>query len=111
MAATTNSQAFAIWHCAQGSTGQLYDSSMLNTAAEPRVYYVWGLGYNQKPNSTNWVIFPIASISRAYLQSIYINLNTVSGGDIFVDRVAIWSGGTQIGTDIVVNWSGDMGWP
>lgn len=106
-----NSPAFAIWRCVQGSSGQLYDSSLLDTSAEPRVYYVWGMGYYQKPNSTNWVIFPISSTSIAIVQSLIINLKTVTGGDIYVDRIAVWSGDTQLGEDIAVNWSGsDLGW-
>ncbi|MDO8970370.1 MAG: hypothetical protein Q7U74_06755, partial [Saprospiraceae bacterium] len=42
------SQAVAEWHCAQGSSGQLYDSSQHNTAVEPKLYYAWGMGYQQK---------------------------------------------------------------
>ncbi|MCX5880503.1 MAG: hypothetical protein NTU74_01400, partial [Deltaproteobacteria bacterium] len=105
------SQAFAEWNCAQGSSGQLYDSSQLNNAVDPKLYYAWGMGYNQKPNATNWVIFPVSSIGLASVQNIVLNLNGVLGGDIYVDRVAVWSGETQIGSDITVNWSGsNIGW-
>ncbi|MBI5590854.1 MAG: hypothetical protein HY881_10265 [Deltaproteobacteria bacterium] len=106
-----NSQAFAIWNCAQGSSGQLNDPSQLNTAAEPRVYYDWGMGYNQKPNATNWVVFPVPSFGLTWVRFIALNLNGVAGGDIYVDQVAVWSGGTQLGANMPVNWTGsNLGW-
>jgi hypothetical protein len=104
-------QAAAEWHCIQGSSGQLWDATQQNTAVEPKLYYAWGIGYQQKPNATNWIMFPVPSIGLASLQYIVLNLNGVLGGDIYVDRVAVWSGETKLVDDIVVNWTGDaIGW-
>lgn len=108
---TFNSQAFALWNCAQGNSGQLNDPSQLDTASEPRVYYDWGMGYFQKPNATNWVVFPVPAFANARVRYISINLNGVAGGDIYVDQVTVWSGGTQLGASMPVNWSGsNLGW-
>jgi hypothetical protein len=105
------SQAFAEWSCIQGSSGHLYDPSQQNTAVEPKLYYAWGIGYEQKPNATNWLMFPVPSIGLASMRYIVINLNAVLGGDIYVDRVAVWSGDTKLVDDIIVNWSGtNIGW-
>jgi len=103
--------ANAEWYCAQGSSGQLNDPSQHNTTVEPKLYYAWGIGYQQKPNATNWIIFPVPSIALATVQYLIINLNAVLGGDIYVDRVAVWSGDAKLVSDITVNWSGDnIGW-
>lgn len=106
-----STQVFAEWYCAQGSSGQLNDPSQHNITLEPKLYYAWGIGYEQKPNATNWIVFPVPSVALATVRYIILNLNGVLGGDIYVDRVAVWSGDTKLVNDITVNWSGDnIGW-
>lgn len=99
------------WICTQGSSGQLNDSTVWNNTLTPNLYYAWGMGYEQVPNATNWLIFPVTSIGLASVRYIVINLNAVLGGDIYVDRVAVWSGETKLVEDVTVNWSGNnIGW-
>lgn len=103
--------AHAVLNCVQGSSGQLYNPASHDTAVQPKLYYNWGMGYQQKPNSTNVLIFPIPSIGASSVRFIVLNLKGVLGGDIYVDRVSIWSGETEIVDDITVNWVGDdVGW-
>jgi hypothetical protein len=104
------SQASAEWHCIQGSSGQIYDPSQHNTAVEPKLSYSWGMGYQQRPNATNWLVFPVPSIGLATVRYIVLNLKAEMGGDIYVDRAAVWSGETRLVGDIEVNWSGNSGW-
>jgi hypothetical protein len=103
-------QAFAGWSCAQGCSGQIYDTSKHDTAVEPILFYGWGMGYQQKHDATNWLVFPVPSIGLASVRYLALNLKAELGGDIYVDRVAVWSGDTKLIPDIVVNWSGSIGW-
>ncbi|MFQ6103673.1 MAG: hypothetical protein ACE5OP_05190 [Candidatus Glassbacteria bacterium] len=41
---------------------------------------------------------------------IAINLDTSLSGDLYVERVAVWNSVTKPVDDIVVDWSGDLGW-
>jgi hypothetical protein len=99
--------ALAQWVFTPGCSGQLHDPSLHDTGVEPVLYRAWGMGYAQVPFATNWIIFPITIQGPVATRYLAINLETVLGGDLVVDRVAVWAGETRLVNDIVVDWSGE----
>jgi hypothetical protein len=100
--------ASADWLCAHGTTARVHDPDLIDEAnlEGPSLYFVWGVGYAQVPNATNWLIFPIPTGVPTTTRRIAVEMETLAGGDIYVDRVAVWNRAQKLSNDLDVNWSG-----
>jgi hypothetical protein len=93
------------WSCAHTTGGHIQNQANVQNPTDMR--YGWGLDFDQKSNTSNWIHFSVPSVHGSSIRFVALKFWTGSV-EAVINQVHVWDLDTQVRTFKNLGWSG--GW-